>query len=91
MHEKKEQSAAKPKRDGNDVCLAADLSVLRTSDAANFTGLVREAVSKTNFARKYALESSRRDLHNALESLLHSSSISIFVVEKLPKELLNKC
>ena len=33
---------------------------------ANFTGLVREAVSKRNFARKYAFESSRRDLHNAL-------------------------
>ena len=26
------------------------------------------AVSKPNFASKYALESSRRDLHNALES-----------------------
>ena len=26
------------------------------------------AVSKPNFARKYALETSRRDLHNAFES-----------------------
>ena len=39
---------------------------------ANFTGLVigggggRPAVAKPNFARKYALESSRRDLHNTL-------------------------
>ena len=38
--------------------------------AANFRGLVLggggSAVSKPNFARKYPLESSRRDLHNAL-------------------------
>ena len=37
-------------------------------ERANFTGLVREAVSKPNFGSKYAFESSRRDLHNALES-----------------------
>ena len=35
-------------------------------DRANLTGLVREAVSKADFASKYAFESSRRDLHNAL-------------------------
>ena len=35
-------------------------------DRANFTGLVREAVSKPNFASRYAFESSCRDLHNAL-------------------------
>ena len=28
----------------------------------------RAAVSKPNFASKYAFESSRRDLHNAIES-----------------------
>ena len=38
----------------------------RSRERANFTGLVREAVSKPNFARKYVFESSRRDLHNAL-------------------------
>ena len=37
-----------------------------SEDRANFRGLVREAVSKPNFSRKYAFESSRRDLHNAL-------------------------
>ena len=36
------------------------------TDRAIFTGLVREAVSKRTFARKYAFENSRRDLHNAL-------------------------
>ena len=35
-------------------------------DRTNFRGLVREAVSKRNFSSKYAFESSRRDLHNAL-------------------------
>ena len=30
------------------------------------TRLVRDAVSKPNFAGKYAFESSRRDLHSAL-------------------------
>ena len=37
------------------------------------------AVSKPNFASKYAFESSRRDLHNALESPLHSSAITFFL------------
>ena len=36
------------------------------------------AVSKPTFASKYSLESSRRDLHNAL--LLHRPLISIFPV-----------
>ena len=37
------------------------------------------AVSKPNFARKCALENSRRDLHNALLcTALHRSLISIF-------------
>ena len=40
------------------------------------------AVSKPNFARKYALESSRRDLHNAL---LCTALQSQFFVKILPK------
>ena len=45
-----------------------DRDLLHESEGAGkrTTGLVLEAVSKPNFARKYALESSRRDLHNAL-------------------------
>ena len=35
-------------------------------ERANLKGLVRGAVSKPNVASKYAFESSRRDLHNAL-------------------------
>ena len=41
--------------------LAALLSVMRQTLQGSFS-----AVSKRNFARKYALESSGRDLHNAL-------------------------
>ena len=44
------------------------------------------AVSKPNFTRKYALESSRRDLHNAL---LCTTLQSQFFVKILPKILLN--
>ena len=40
------------------------------------------AVSKSNFASKYALESSRRDLHNAL---LYTALQSQFFVNILPK------
>ena len=39
---------------------------IRTRRTRNLSRLVREAVSKPNFPSKYALESSRRDLHNAL-------------------------
>ena len=44
----------------------AELGPKMAEFAANFTGLVRDAVSKPNFASKYAFESSRRDLHNSL-------------------------
>ena len=45
------------------------------------------AVSKPNFASKYAFESSRRDLDNALRSTaFHSSSISIFSSPAYPFE-----
>ena len=44
------------------------------------------AVSKPNFASKYAFESSRRDLHN---KLLCTALQSQFFVKILPKNLLN--
>ena len=44
------------------------------------------AVSKPNFASKYAFESSRRDLHNAL---LCTALQSQFFVKNLPKNLQN--
>ena len=54
----------------------------RGPDAANFTGRVISAVSKPNFAIKYAFESSRRDLHN---TLLYTALQSHFFVKILPK------
>ena len=48
------------------------------------------AVSKPNFARKYALESSRRDLHNALLcTILESFSTLNFCFKKTLKNLPN--
>ena len=44
------------------------------------------AVSKPNFARKYALESSRRDLNNAL---LCTALQAQFFIKSLPNVLLN--
>ena len=44
------------------------------------------AVSRPNFASKYAFESSRRDLHNAL---LCTALQSQFFVKNLPNNLLN--
>ena len=42
--------------------------MIRSGERANFTRLVLGCIeaSKPNFASKYSLESSRRDLHNAL-------------------------
>ena len=57
-------------------------------ERANFTGLVREAVSKRNFARKYAFESSRRDLQNAL--LCTALQPQKFMKKLFPLEFLRK-
>ena len=52
---------------------------LDRSIGQTLTGLVREAVSTQNFARKYAFESSCRDLHNApLCTALQSHFLSKF-------------
>ena len=52
-------------------------------ERANFTGLVREAVSKPNFASKYAFESSRRDLHNALLCTAMQAQFFVKICQKI--------
>ena len=50
----------------------ANLAILSQSRKGAFS-----SVSTPNFARKYALESSRRDLHNALlRTVIHSQNLS---------------
>ena len=76
IHTPKEESEENPTNQAKKVSMSTTTSIddgvraLRALEdcegRANLTGLVRGAVSRPNFARKDAFESSRRDLHNAL-------------------------
>ena len=68
-----------------EVVPRAAAVVRRTSEQplhrANFTGLVLDCI-EAKFCKKYAFESSRRDLHNALLSTALKSHLKIIEFSK---------